>query len=97
METSTTYQILTYVNIEGAWEPFHHDIPAKTEQGRIGEWLLNNVGPMGNARFPVDGWKWAWSLSTAKLDMPVGVYFVDKEDATAFMLKYAGLARMHGR
>jgi hypothetical protein len=95
---------MTYVNIELAWAPFKHDIPAKSAQGEMGEWLMDNVGQMGICRASLDEWKymhpswrWAWSLSSGKFQLPLGVYFLHPIDATRFALTFPLITRMTGR
>ncbi len=92
----TTKKFASFINIEEAWAPFKHDIPAKGEQGKIGEWLFDNIGYMGNNRVSLDEWdlhryRWAWSLSTGKFDLPVGIYFLHREDALRFVLTYSNI------
>jgi hypothetical protein len=102
MAEMTKTEYLYYVDIELAWEPYHIDFKAKEAQGRMGEWLFKYVGEMGNARYGLlewraQGWRWAWSLSCAKLQMPNGIYFLEREDATRFVLTFPDISRLMQR
>ena len=100
-QTDPHFDSMPYVNIELAWKPCLHDIPAKRAQGEMGEWLMDNIGGMGDPGIGGDewhpSWKWAWSLSCGKFSMPVGIYFKHSVDALRFALTFPDTTRMTGR
>ena len=83
---------LQFIYIEKAWALYNHDITAKMFQGEIGTWLMENIGEMGNARNYAkwaESERWAWGLGTGKFNLPLGIYFADKEDLLRFALTYS--------
>lgn len=103
MDTYGNSQRLYFVNIELAWEKFHVDLFASREGLKFRDWLVENIGDMGDVRadmcewMNVPNWKWAWSLTSAHLNMPVGIYFRNREDVTRFMLTFSDVARLPHR
>lgn len=99
-EITKSLNQLHYIEIHSVWNSYVHDIPAKTMQGHIGSWLLTNVGEMGMASLLSSEWKdsqtWCWSLLNGRFDLPFGVYFRNREDATRFVLTFPDFARSSG-
>jgi hypothetical protein len=84
---------LIFIYIENAWSHYKHDIPAKIAWAEMYTWLLDNVGSIGDTRIDHLYWSkdqcWCWSLTNAGLyDLPMGVYFKHRIDATRFLLTF---------